>query len=151
MKLLLIIGLLLLSTIPALFAQITDADKLLGVWQTAEKDGKIDLYKSGTTYAGKLIWAIDMFERDGKPRGAAQSKPDANNPDPALRNRPLQNLVILTGFSYRDGVWGGGSIYDPSSGKTYRCTMKLTNGKLDIRGYVGISLFGKTVTWNRVN
>lgn len=151
MKQVLSICFLVMGVVTPLFAQTNDADRLLGVWQTAEKDGKIELYKSGAMYAGKLIWGADMFERDGKTRDAAQSKKDVNNPDPALQKRPLQNLVILTGFTYRDGIWDGGSIYDPESGKTYRCTMKLKNGKLDIRGYVGLSLFGKTVTWSRVN
>ena len=48
--------------------------------------------------------------------------------------------------------WESGSILDPDNGKTYRCKIRLTNGgkNLDVRGYVGISLFGRTQTWNRI-
>jgi uncharacterized protein (DUF2147 family) len=58
-------------------------------------------------------------------------------------------MEILSGFTYEDGRWTGGEIYDPKSGKTYSCNMKLKANKLEIRGYVGLSLFGRTTTWTR--
>ncbi len=59
-------------------------------------------------------------------------------------------LVNLEGFKFDDGEWEDGTIYDPKSGKTYSATMEL-DGKnlLKIRGYVGISLFGRTTEWTR--
>lgn len=126
-------------------AQTNKADLILGTWLTDTRDSKIEIYKSGDHYFGKLIWANEMFEADGK-----TSKKDDRNPDANLQSRALQNLVILTNFVYDDGAWDDGKIYDPESGKTYSCTMKLKDGKLSIRGYVGFSMFGRTVVWERV-
>ncbi|MBC7867421.1 MAG: DUF2147 domain-containing protein [Gloeobacteraceae cyanobacterium ES-bin-316] len=57
----------------------------------------------------------------------------------------LKNFI----FNGKD-KWVNGKIYDPSSGKTYSCTMKIEGlNTLEIRGYIGISLFGKTELWTR--
>ena len=63
----------------------------------------------------------------------------------------MAGLIILKDLKYSDGVWEDGTIYDPMSGKTYDCTMKIKDGgkSLDIRGYIGVSLFGRTSTWTR--
>ncbi|WP_343671798.1 DUF2147 domain-containing protein [Chitinophaga sp.] len=133
---------LLLST-HALLAQ----DKILGNWLNEEKDGRIEIYKTGNKYFGKIVWGRDLMEADGKtPR---KDRTDIKNSDPKLKSRPLLGLVILTNFTYDDGEWSGGKIYDPKSGKTYSCTMKLKGDKLDIRGYVGLSMFGRTTVWTR--
>ncbi|WP_440134950.1 DUF2147 domain-containing protein [Chitinophaga sancti] len=122
-------------------------DKILGNWLSEEKDGRIEIYKTGDKYSGKLIWGKDLVEADGKtPR---KDRTDTKNNDPKLRSRPLLGLVLLTNFTYKDGEWSGGKIYDPKSGKTYSCTMKLKGEKLEIRGYVGISMFGRTTVWTR--
>lgn len=133
----------LLFTPISLFAQ-SAGDKILGIWLSEDKDGKIEIYKSGNKYYGKLIWGKTMFEADGK-----TSRKDDKNADAKLRNRNLKDLVILADFTYDDGEYSGGEIYDPKSGKTYRCNMKLEGEKLDIRGYVGISWFGRTSVWTR--
>lgn len=122
-------------------------DKILGNWLSEEKDGRIEIYKTGDKYFGKLVWGKDLVEADGKtPR---KDRTDTKNGDPKLRSRPLLGLVLLTNFTYDDGEWSGGKIYDPKSGKTYSCTMKLKGDKLEIRGYVGVSMFGRTTVWTR--
>ncbi|HVS03730.1 MAG TPA: DUF2147 domain-containing protein, partial [Thermoanaerobaculia bacterium] len=79
-------------------------------------------------------------------------KVDLENPDPKLRERPIVGLRILVGFRYADGKWTGGTIYDPANGKTYKAQMTLKGpDTLDVRGYVGITLFGRTTTWKRVD
>lgn len=124
------------------FAQQPDAIK--GIWMNDEKDAKIEIYKSGASYFGKIIWTKDMYQADGK-----TPKKDTRNPDAALQNRTIQHLVILSGFTYDDGEWNGGEIYDPKSGKTYKSKMKLKGANLEIRGYLGSSFFGKTTVWTR--
>lgn len=124
-------------------AQNNAADKLIGVWISEEKDGKIEIYKTGTKYFGKIIGGNDLIEKDGTPRK------DDKNPDKKLKSRPLLNMIILTNFIYEDGAWTDGKIYDPKSGKTYSSTMKLHDDKLEIRGYIGVSLFGRTTVWER--
>lgn len=136
---------LLVLTISNAVAQNTPSDKIVGVWLSQEKDGKIEIYKSGNHYSGKLIWGKTMYEADGK-----TSKKDVKNKNEKLRSRNLKDLIMLKDFEYNDGVWDGGEIYDAYSGKTYSCTMKLENGKLNIRGYIGISLLGRTAIWERV-
>ena len=124
---------------------ITEGDKVLGVWLSEEKDGKVEIYKAGNKYMGKLIWSNKMYEADG-----VTSKKDLKNAEEKLRNRNLKDLLLLTDFIFEDGAWTEGKIYDPKSGKTYSSTMKLQGNTLNIRGYVGISLLGRTTVWTRV-
>ena len=60
-------------------------------------------------------------------------------------------LNLFSGFEYAgDGRWKGGTIYDPNSGKTYRCVVTLVDANtLEVRGYVGVPLLGRTETWTR--
>ncbi len=137
---------LLLTNSISLSAQETKkSDAILGIWLSENKDGKVEIYQQGNKYFGKLIWGKDMFESDG-----VTSKKDTKNTDANLKNRNLKDLVILTNFVFEDGVWSGGKIYDPQVGKLYSCSMKLENNVLNIRGYVGISLFGRTSEWTRI-
>lgn len=143
MKKLTLLLLILLVATGSIFAQTNAGDKILGTWLNEEKDGKIEIYKNGSKYFGKLIWGKNMYEPDGS------SRTDIKNPDPKLRSRKLQDLVLLTNFTYDDGEWEGGKIYDPKSGKTYSCVMKFKGNILQIKGYVGITLFGRTTVWTK--
>ena len=75
---------------------------------------------------------------------------DANNPDAALRTRPLCGLVIGTGFTLKDPTHAeDGHLYDPKTGKTYKGTLTSEGDRLKLRGYVGAKLFGRTAEWTR--
>jgi uncharacterized protein (DUF2147 family) len=139
-----IISILLLAVVNT-FSQNMTGDRILGIWLNEDKDAKVEIYKSGNQYFGKLIWGKEMYEADGK-----TSRKDVENKDPKLRSRNLKDLIMLSGFAYHDDVWDGGEIYDPRNGSTYSCTLKLKGSKLDIRGYIGISLFGKTTVWEHI-
>lgn len=139
-RLALVMGFILASM--AGFSQSADAIK--GVWFNPEKDGKVDIYESGGKYYGKLVWLKNEHEADGK-----TPRKDSKNKDSKLRDRQLLNLVILTGFKYEDGKWTDGEIYDPKSGKTYSSNMTLRGGNLEIRGYVGAPMFGRTAVFTR--
>lgn len=77
---------------------------------------------------------------------------DENNPDVALRGRSLCGLEIGRGFKRDDGTHAsGGTLYDPKSGQTYKGTMVATGDSLKLRGFIGVSLFGRTEVWRRVN
>lgn len=128
----------------ALFAQNPDA--VTGNWLNEEKDAKVHIYRNGDKYSGKLVWIARALEDDGK-----TPRKDSKNPDAALRNRGLLNLVILSDFVFDDGEWTDGKIYDPKSGKTYSSKMKLKGNTLEIRGYVGLSMFGRTTVWTKTN
>ena len=123
------------------------ADDIIGVWLTGGKEpAKIQIYRSGEKFYGKIIWLKNPTE-NGKQRM------DTNNPDETKRNNPVMGTVILSGFRFDgDEEWKGGDIYDPESGKTYTSYMYLKDtNTLKVRGYVGISLFGRTETWTRTN
>ncbi len=75
---------------------------------------------------------------------------DVHNPDPRLRGRRLCGLRIGAGFVEQDSQHaGGGHIYDPRTGRTYHGSMTAQGDRLKLRGFVGISLFGRTETWTR--
>jgi uncharacterized protein (DUF2147 family) len=139
-----IVTALLLGSFTAIIAQ--NADIVKGVWINEAKDAKIEIYKSGNKYSGKITWVKDMYEKDGK-----TMKKDNKNPDEKRRNQSIVNLEILSDFVYDDNEWTGGELYDPKSGKTYKSKMKVKGNVLEIRGYVGSPMFGKTTTWTRVS
>ncbi|MCJ8208550.1 DUF2147 domain-containing protein [Mucilaginibacter sp. RS28] len=122
-----------------------NADGVLGKWINSTGEGQIQIYKKGAKYFGKLSWIKTPNDENGKP------KEDTHNPDASLRNRPLLGLEILKDFVYDgDNVYNDGTIYDPKNGKTYSCKMTLDGKKLRMRGYIGISLIGRTEVWTRV-
>jgi len=143
----------ILACVPAA-AQPGDA--LTGLWLTepGDKGGRahVQVTRRGDEYVGRIVW----LEQPTFPSGLHQGQPriDLDNPDEALRSRPVLGLEIVSGMTYEgDGRWRGGTIYDPANGKTYRATMALDGAgddTLDVRGFVGIPLFGRTTTWQRV-
>ncbi len=135
--------LMLVFTSVLIFAQ---SDPIIGKWQNPSGEGRIEIYKKGEKYFGKLYWLKEPNDAQGN------IKKDIKNPDKSLQSRQVQGLEILTNFSKDGNVYQDGKIYDPKTGKTYSCKMTLQGtDKLDIRGYVGVSLFGRTESWKRVN
>jgi uncharacterized protein (DUF2147 family) len=126
-------------------AETKNLDSPLGIWLVADEDAKIELYQNGEFLEGKIVWLKEP-DKDGKP------KVDFKNPDKTLTARPVLNMIFLTGFKkIKDAKkWEDGKIYDAKSGKTYSAWIKLINeNKLQLHGYVGISLFGRTDEWTR--
>lgn len=129
-----------------------EADNILGLWTTAEGKSKVEIYRCENKYCGKITWLkIPRYPEDDPEGMAGQDKIDRENPDPALKKKPILGLVIIRDFVYEgESEWSDGHIYDPQNGKTYNCNMTLTDEKtLEVRGYVGIPLFGRTAIWTR--
>ncbi len=121
-------------------------DKIEGLWYNEEKSGKIQVYKAkDNKFYGKITWLKEPLT-NGKP------KTDQKNPDAKKRSQPIIGLVVLKGFE-KDGddVYEDGTIYDPNNGKTYSCKITHKGNKLDVRGYIGISLVGRTTTWTKAD
>ncbi len=149
-RLLSVLSVCVLTIALAAFAT-PDPDAVVGQWYSSGKESKIEIAKEGDKYCGKLVWLKEPLVEAGKPE-AGQPKLDNNNPDPAHKSDPILGLKFLKDFTF-DGKenWSGGTIYDPESGKTYKCTMKLADSNtLDVRGYLGIAAFGRTTQWTRV-
>jgi uncharacterized protein (DUF2147 family) len=67
------------------------------------------------------------------------------------KGQKIIGMTIVKGLKEKDGVYEGGEILDPENGKTYKCKMKLDDSgkKLEVRGFIGISLFGRSQIWTR--
>lgn len=124
----------------------SDAEKILGVWETGSGKARVKIDKSGEKYVGKIVWLREPNNEEGKP------KVDKNNPDENLRTVPLLGYRMLKGFSYTgSNTWEDGTIYDPENGSTYSCEITMTDeNTLDVRGFIGVSVFGRTDVWKRV-
>lgn len=127
-------------------------DRILGVWATGKAEAHVEIFRDENGYHGKIIWLKEPFYPDDDATMAGQPKTDRENPDPDLRARSIDGLRIMEGFRYAGrNRWVDGSIYDPENGKTYKCRLQLTDrGILKVRGYIGVSLFGRTTEWTPV-
>jgi uncharacterized protein (DUF2147 family) len=67
------------------------------------------------------------------------------------KDKPLIGMVIMDGMKPKGDVYEGGHILDPDNGQVYKCRIKLDNSgnKLEVRGFIGISLIGRSQTWVR--
>lgn len=135
-----------LSVSPLLAAPAgPDPDDIVGTWLNASGKGQIQIYKQGQKFYGKLVWLKEPNDEHGNP------KVDIKNPNKDLRSNPVVGTVIVRDLVYKNDEWGNGRVYDPQNGKEYKCFITLKNhNTLNIRGYIGISMMGRTETWTRV-
>lgn len=114
--------------------------QILGRWLTETRDGIIEISVAADgTYQGRLIG------------GDAPKRVDTNNPDPARRSELLLGQIILQRLSYKgQGQWSGGSVYDPNTGRNYRCSVEMIDADhLRLHGFIGISILGRSQLWTR--
>lgn len=139
-RLLLLAALFAAATAALAQGEPAGADAITGIWQT-KSGGYVQIYDAGDSYAGRVVGSL-----------SGQAQYDTNNPDPEQRGRRLLGTTVLYGLQYEgDDTWGDGRIYDPGSGKTYSLTAYLrAPDRLEVRGYVGFSLFGKSQVWTPV-
>ncbi|MDR3514837.1 MAG: DUF2147 domain-containing protein [Azospirillaceae bacterium] len=115
----------------------------VGVWLTESRDGAIAIAPCDSGLCGALVWF--------QPGDGAESAPpvDEHNPKPMLRHRPLCGLTMITGLTETEGGWTGW-IYNPSDGSTYHTQLIMhADDTLEVHGYVGIPLLGKSQIWVR--
>ena len=121
----------------------------VGVWKTIDD------------VTGKERSIVRIVESNGELQGTVENIFERPGDDPDhlcdkckgdRKDKPVIGMAILWGLKADDDVWKGGKILDPDNGKTYSCKMELANkGKeLNVRGFIGISLIGRTQTWYRV-
>jgi len=123
-----------------------EGDKILGIWKTGTGRAHIKITKYSDKYGGKITWMKIPNKPDGAP------KLDDKNPDRSKNANPILGSNILLGFKYEGNkIYEGGTVYDPNNGKTYKCVITYQNDStLNVRGYLGITLIGRTDTWKRV-
>lgn len=135
---------LLFSTTKS-FAQ--DANGIVGVWLIEDKDAKVEIFEKAGKYYGKIAWMKYPKDDNGN------DKVDEMNPNPELRSRKKQDMIMMTGFNYNESAkeWVDGTIYDSKSGKTYDGYMKLEDdGSLYMKGYImGMRFLGRSNIWTK--
>jgi len=130
------------------------SDDILGAWFNQDKDAKIEIFKCGSDFCGKIVWLKDPVYPAGSKEGAPGTpKVDTKNPDASHRKDPIMGMQIVNGLQPAgSGLWKNGKIYDPDSGKTYSAKATLVSpDELDLRGFIGVSLLGRTEKWTRAN
>jgi uncharacterized protein (DUF2147 family) len=143
-----IFALVLLSSAPGdLFASASDSTPI-GLWKTIDDN------------TGQTKGLIRISERSGRfegkiekifPKPGDDPTPRCDKCDGSRQNQPVLGMTILWNLTRQDGEYQGGEILDPENGKIYRAKMKLIDGgkKLEVRGFLGIALFGRSQIWLR--
>jgi uncharacterized protein (DUF2147 family) len=129
-----------------------------GAW--AESTSPVGLWKNIDDASGKPRALIRITESNGALQGKIEKvfpgpsedrNPKCEKCEGALKNVPVIGLVILSGLK-RDGAeYTAGKILDPDNGKVYSSKIQLTDGgkKLNVRGYIGVSMLGRSQIWQR--
>jgi len=119
-----------------------------GTWWVEGGAARVEIDDCEDALCGRVVWLRSPFDLDGCPLR------DVQNPVHELREREVNGLVVLRDLraaAREADVWRGGSIYDPGSGRTYRVVLRLSGpDRIEVRGYVGFELLGRTTTWLRV-
>lgn len=117
---------------------------VVGLWLSDSGNVKFKVYEKDGRIHGSIYW-IKKVNVEG------QTMIDSKNPNPDLRTKNVVGMEVLKGFEYiGDNKYRDGTIYDPESGKTYKCLINLEGDVAKVRGYVGIPLLGKTVECKRI-
>jgi uncharacterized protein (DUF2147 family) len=124
----------------------TNSNAIIGTWLTGSGKGKVKITQNGNLFEGTIVWLKDPL---------VNGKPDLDdlNPQKDLRSRPVMGIKVLSGlkFNASSNKWEEGTIYDPENGKSYSCNItQVDEKKIHLRGYIGISLIGRTDTWYKV-
>jgi len=135
---------------------------LLGIAAAASADinSPAGLWKTIDDKTGKERSFVRISDNNGVFEGRVEKIFDQPDDDPAhlckacegeRKDKPIIGMTILWGLKKDGDQYGGGEILDPKNGKIYRAKMKLIDAgrKLEVRGFIGISLFGRSQTWLR--
>ncbi len=118
------------------FAQ--DRPPEVGLWVAPGGDAVLEVGVQANTLRLTLVRALDSTLTDTK------------NPEAALRDRPLAGIELSIGLTRQESGWGGGKLYDPGTGNTYKLSLQLLDeDHLRLRGYVGLRVLGRSQTWVR--
>ena len=127
----------------AFYAQ---GNSVIGKWKTIDDEtGKpksiVEIYENSGKIYGKVVDILDP----NKKKNLCTNCPGDD------KNKPVMGLIIIKGLKKDGDEYNGGKILDPVTGKTYKCFLALDGSdKINVRGYIGLSLFGRTQTWHRV-
>jgi uncharacterized protein (DUF2147 family) len=141
------------SLLLAAGAALAANDTPVGKWkQVDDVTGKaksiIEITETNGKLEGKVIELMNLSPEEIASEGV---HPVCVKCDGERKDKPIEGMTIMWGVSKDDDVWDGGKILDPKNGKVYKVKLTLTDGgrKLDVHGYIGFSLLGRSQTWER--
>ena len=116
---------------------------IIGQWETyddktKEKKAVIEIYQTDNLYFAKIVKSFK-----GEKNALCETCKGIN------KNKPIIGLVVIENIKKDGNEFNGGTVLDPDNGETYKCNLKLINNKLEVRGYIGFSLLGRTQYWVR--
>ena len=116
---------------------------IIGQWETyddktKEKTAVIEIYQTDNLYFAKIVKSFK-----GEKNALCENCKGIN------KNKPIIGLVVIENIKKDGNEFNGGTVLDPDNGETYKCNLKLINNKLEVRGYIGFSLLGRTQYWVR--
>jgi uncharacterized protein (DUF2147 family) len=137
---------LILSIVVFFIFQVSFSQTIFGKWKTVDdetgmENGIVEIYEKAGKVYGRII---EILEKEKKHFKCEMCEGED-------KNKPVLGLVIIKGLKKKGDFYEGGKVTDPKNGKSYHCKMNLEGkDKLIVRGYIGISLFGRSQTWFRI-
>jgi uncharacterized protein (DUF2147 family) len=137
---------LILSIVIFFIFQVSFSQTIFGKWKTVDdetgmENGIVEIYEKAGKVYGRII---EILEKEKKYFKCEMCEGED-------KNKPVLGLVIIKGLKKKGDFYEGGKVIDPKNGKSYHCKMTLEGKyKLIVRGYIGISLFGRSQTWFRI-
>lgn len=143
------ISLAVLASVAMIMTNATATENSpLGRWRTIDDEtgaqsGLVEITQIGNELTGRIVKII--------PRAGDPADPVCKKCDGPEKNQRVLGMTILKGFKRDGDEWDGGTILDPRSGNVYSSELRLDDAgnKLFVRGYIGISLIGRTTIWQR--
>jgi uncharacterized protein (DUF2147 family) len=136
---------LMLSTLCPPPVGAAESDPATGIWQVySDKDGSQEGRVRVFVQEGKLVGVVAELRADAPPDSRCTKCSGAQ------KDKPIRGLTVMWGFEKDGEAWTGGTALEPQTGNTYRCKVRyVAPDTLEVRGYVGLTLFGRTQTWKR--
>jgi uncharacterized protein (DUF2147 family) len=137
---------LILSIVVFFIFQVSFSQTIFGKWKTVDdetgmENGIVEIYEKAGKVYGRIIEILEKEKKHFK----------CEMCEGADKNKPVLGLVIIKGLKRKGDFYEGGKVTDPKNGKSYHCKINLEGkDKLIVRGYIGISLFGRSQTWFRI-
>lgn len=136
----------LMLAFATIFVSAMSFAQIEGKWKTVDDE------------SGKAKSYVEIFKKaDGKYYGKVvqllikPTDPNCTGCKDDRKGKPILGMEVIRGLSKDGNEFSGGTITDPKNGKTYKCTVTKDGDKLNVRGYMGISIIGRTQTWQKVD
>ena len=128
-------------------------DTPVGTWKTIDDEsGQAKSIVEITDNNGELqAHIVKLLNRSPEDIARDGEQPRCTQCGGARKDQPIEGMTIMWGVSKDGDVWDGGRILDPKNGKIYKVKLSLEDGgrKLDVHGYIGFSLLGRSQVWER--